>query len=95
MIHVAALLAGLGLVCILYRRTLLGVMIGMQLLVLAASLVFVMAGSSSGNLIQGHIFGLFITLAGVAQTIVGYVLAVKLFYLKKRAGMDDIRALKH
>jgi NADH:ubiquinone oxidoreductase subunit K len=95
MILVAAALGGMGLVCMLYRRTLLGLLIGVQLLALGATMIFVLAGASSGSLIQGHVFGLFITLGGIAHLVVGYALAVRLFYLKRRAGMDELRYLKH
>jgi NADH:ubiquinone oxidoreductase subunit K len=94
-IVVAAALGGLGLVCALYRKTLLGVLIGVQLMFLGATMIFVLAGFSSGALVNGHAFGLFITLGGVGQLVVGYALAVRLFYLKKRAGMDELRSLKH
>lgn len=95
MIMVAAALGGMGLVCMLYRRTLLGVLIGVQLLVVGATMVFVLAGVSSGVPVQGHLFGLFITLGGVAQLVTGYALSVRLFYLRRRAGMDELRSLKH
>lgn len=95
MIVTAAILGGLGLICLVSRRTLLGLLIGLQLLVLGATSIFVMAGVSSGAHSHGHIFGLFIVLGGVAQLVVGYALAVRLFYLKKRVGMDELRSLKH
>ena len=95
MIMIAALLGALGLVCLLYRRTLLGILIGMQLLVLGATLIFVSAGVSSHTQVQGHILGIFITLSGIGQLVVGYALAVRLFYLKKRAGMEEVRSLMH
>jgi len=91
---VAGLVGGLGLVCMITRRTLLGMMIGVQLLILGATLAFVLAGVISGARVQGHVFGLFVVLGGVAQLIAGYSLAVRMFYLKKRINMDDLRALK-
>jgi NADH:ubiquinone oxidoreductase subunit K len=95
MILVATVLGGLGLICMLYKKTLLGFMIGLQLLVLGATMIFVVAGVSSGGPLQGHVFGLFITFGSLGQLVVGYALAIRLFYLKKRVGMDDLRSLKH
>ena len=95
MIIVSAVLGGLGLICILSKRTLLGLMIGVHLLILGAAIIFVVAGSYSGMHIQGHLFAIFITLSGVAQLVVGFSLAVRLFYLRKRVGMDELRTLKH
>jgi NADH:ubiquinone oxidoreductase subunit K len=57
-------------------------------------MVFVLAGISSGARTQGHLFGLFIALSGVAQLAGGYALAVRLFYLKNRTKMDQLRSLK-
>ena len=44
MIIVAALLGGFGVTCMLYRTTVLGLLIGLQLLVLGATLGFVLSG---------------------------------------------------
>jgi NADH:ubiquinone oxidoreductase subunit K len=91
---VAGLIGGLGLICMISRKTLLGLLIGVQLLILGSTMMFVLAGVSSGMRIQGHLFGLFITLGGIAQLVVGYSLAIRLFFLKKTISMDELRALK-
>jgi NADH:ubiquinone oxidoreductase subunit K len=94
MMLVAGLIGGLGLICMISRKTLLGLLIGVQLLILGSTMMFVLAGVSSGMRIQGHLFGLFITLGGIAQLVVGYSLAIRLFFLKKTISMDELRALK-
>ncbi len=95
MIAISGLLGGLGLMCMLMRRTLLGFLIGIQLLILGSTSVFVLAGVASGAGSKGHLFGLFIWLGGVGQLVVGYALATGLFYLMKMAGMEDLRSLKN
>lgn len=94
MMWVAGIIGGLGLVCMISRRTLLGLLIGVQILMLGSTMMFVLAGISSGLRVQGYVFGLFITLAGVVQLVVGYSLAIHLFFLKKRISMEEIQALK-
>ncbi len=94
MMLVAGIIGGLGLVCMISRKTMLGLLIGVQLLVLGSTMMFVLAGLASGLRIQGYIFGLFITLGGVAQLVVGYALAIRLFFLKKRISIDDLQVLK-
>ncbi len=94
MMGVAGLIGGLGLACMIYRKTLLGVLMGIQILVLGATLMFVLAGMSVGLPSIGHVFGLFITLGGMAQLVVGYTLAIRLFFLKKKMTMDELRALQ-
>jgi NADH:ubiquinone oxidoreductase subunit K len=94
MMWVAGLIGSLGLVCIISRRTLLGLLIGIQILILGSTMMFVLAGISSGLRVQGYIFGLFITLGGVVQLVIGYALAIRLFFLKKRIAMEELQALK-
>lgn len=94
MMWVAGIIGGLGLVCMISRKTLLGLLIGVQILVLGSTMIFVLAGIAGGLRIQGYIFGLFITLGGVVQLVVGYALAIRLFFLKKRISMEELQALK-
>lgn len=94
MMVIAGLIGGLGLVCMITRKSMLGLLIGIQLLVLGSTMMFVLAGLSSGLKIQGHIFGLFITLGGIAQLVVGYSLTIRLFSLKKNISLDELQALK-
>lgn len=91
---IAGVIGALGLVCLMTRKTLLGILIGVQLLVLGATIIFVMAGLSSGSKERGFIFGLFIILGGVAQIVIGYVLTIRLFFQNKTTSMDELRALK-
>jgi NADH:ubiquinone oxidoreductase subunit K len=94
MMLVAGVIGGFGLMCMISRRTLLGLMVGIQLLVLGSTMIFVLAGIASNARVQGHLFGLFIALGGVAQLAGGYALAIRLFYLKNRTKMDELRALR-
>ncbi|MGK5083591.1 NADH-quinone oxidoreductase subunit K [Bdellovibrionota bacterium FG-1] len=94
MMLVSGMMGALGLVCIISRRTLLGIMIGIQLLVLGSAMMFVLAGVMSGARVEGHLFGLFIVLSGVAQLAGGYALAIRVFYLKTRTNIDELRSLK-
>ena len=94
MMWVAGIVGGLGLACVISRNSLLGLLIGIQILVLGSTMMFVLAGISSGLRTQGYIFGLFITLGGIVQLAVGYALAIRLFFLKKRISMEELQALK-
>lgn len=103
---VAGMIGGMGLVCVMSRRTLLGMMVGVQLLVLGASMIFVLSGiaASLGTAeagpalgdarIQGHVVGLFIAIGGVAQLAAGYALVIRLFYLKNKIEINELRSLK-
>ncbi len=94
MMFLAGLIGALGFVCILIRQTLLGALIGTQLLALGAAMIFVMAGASAGVRLDGHVFAFFISLEAIAQLVVGYAFAVRLFYLRNRVDMSELRSLK-
>jgi len=94
MMMLAGVIGGLGLICMISRKTMLGLLIGVQFLVLGSTMMFVLAGMSSGQRIEGYIFGLFITLGGIAQLVVGYALTIRLFFLKKRISLDELQGLK-
>lgn len=95
MILIAAAMAGIGLACVLYRRTLIGILVGLQLMVLAASMMFMLAGlSSAATRIQGQIAGLWVMMFGLVATVAGCAVSLRLFYLKRRASMEDVRALR-
>ena len=89
-----ALLLALGLVCLMVRRTLIGALVGIQLLVLGASMNFVMSGIATDARQNGHIFALLIVLAGVAALSAGYAIAVRMFYLSEKVEMDELRTLR-
>lgn len=96
MMLVSAVLGGLGILCVVSRRTLLGVMIGLQLLLMGATTAFVTAGALSDDGVRGHLFGLFILLSGVALLVVGYALAIRFSLLKSgTVRMDRLEQLKH
>ena len=92
---IPAILGGIGLMCVIYRKTVLGFLIGVQILVLGAASAFVFVGSNTATAAQGHAFGFFIILGSVGQLVVGFSLAIRLFYLKKKTGMDELRSLRH
>ncbi|MGK5089847.1 NADH-quinone oxidoreductase subunit K [Bdellovibrionota bacterium FG-2] len=88
------IIGGIGLACIIFRKTLLGVLIGVQLLILGAVAAVVMAGIVSGRQVSGHVSGVLIFLSGVALVALGFALAIRMFYLRRRISMSELRTLR-
>lgn len=91
MILVPFALGLLGLLCLMLKRSLLGMLMGVQFLVLGVTLAFVIAGSSSGKASEGSLFAFFILLGGIVQLVAGYAFAIRMFYLKRSVGIETIR----
>ena len=91
---VAGLMGGLGLICMISRKSLVGMLIGVQILLMGAALIFVLSGLDSAAKVQGHVAGLVIVLGGVAQVVGGFALAIRMFFLKDGISMDELRSLK-
>ncbi|OFZ79917.1 MAG: hypothetical protein A2583_06550 [Bdellovibrionales bacterium RIFOXYD1_FULL_53_11] len=94
MMAVAAVISGIGFACMLYRKSLLGLLAGAQLVFTGSTLVFVIAGALSGEPLKGHIFAIFILMVGLALVVCGYTLATRVFYLKRKVDMEDLKRLR-
>lgn len=91
----AALMGALGLTCMIFRKSVLGFLIGTQILAFGATLSFVLSSALSGAKMEGYTFAFLVILSGIGQLVIGYALAVRLFYLKNRASLEDLKNLKH
>jgi len=89
-----AVIAGFGLMALLTRKTLLGVLLGVQLLGLAGSLVFVVAGSQAGVALSGIVFAWLISISQVAVWVAGFALAGRFFLLRQSSKIEKAGELK-
>ena len=94
MMIIAGALGAVGLISIISRKTFLGVLVGIQLLILGAASAFIMAGIQSHNAVDGPLFAFFIVLSGVAQLVAGYSLLMRFYSLKSSAEMKEMESLK-
>jgi len=95
MMMVTISLGTLGIICLLLRRSVMGVLIGIQLVFLGTSTALVLAGIQAGAHEDGHLFGVFVLLTGLGTVIVGFALAVRLFYINRSVRMERLGMLKH
>ncbi len=85
----------LGFVSIVSRRTLLGVLVGIHLVLLGASSLFILSGFGMGVPEKGSAFALFILFVGVSQLVIGYAIANRVFERKKNINIENLTTLKH
>jgi NADH-quinone oxidoreductase subunit K len=85
---VASLLFGLGLVGLLVRRNLVFILLSIEVMLNAAGLAFVAAGSRWGQA-DGQVMFLFILATAAAEVAVGLVLLLQLY---RRFGTLDADA---
>lgn len=94
MIGLAGIMSTLGLFSILSRKTLLGLLVGVELLILGATLAFVFAGINSPSQLNATVFAFFIAVSGLAQVVTGCALLLRMFYLKSSDELKDLGVLK-
>lgn len=96
---VGFILGGLGLVCLMLKRSLLGILLGVQLLFYGGAVSFVLAGISAETFNDmyrdGFLFGLFVLATGVAQLVIGFTAVTRLFYLKRTTRIDQVTTLRN
>jgi len=90
----AAVIGALGLAGVLYKRSVLGVLIGAQVLFMGATIALVVGGVQAGAGAQAHLFALLTVCVCVSQGLAAYSVAARVFYLKGRIRMDDLRTLR-
>ncbi|MGE4107420.1 MAG: NADH-quinone oxidoreductase subunit K [Bacteriovoracia bacterium] len=95
MIAIPVALAAIGFFCLLLKRNLIGMAIGIVLLFYAAAACFSVGGVLAGLQSQGHVYGFFVIVAGCGQLLVVFSLATRLFYLKKNVNIETFRKLRH
>jgi NADH-quinone oxidoreductase subunit K len=89
----AAILFALGLVGILARRNLVFVLMSIEIMLNAAGLAFVVAGSRWGQA-DGQVMFLFILAMAAAEVSVGLALLLLLYHQKKALDIDAASRMK-
>lgn len=94
MIWIAGIMGGLGIACMMLKKTLIGILMGMQILASGAVLMFTSVGMISGLKMDSYIFGIFIILSSIVQLAVGYSLAIRSFFQKKNILIEPKEKLR-
>jgi NADH-quinone oxidoreductase subunit K len=89
----AAVIFGLGLVTVLVRRNILFMLLGVELILNAAGLAFVAAGSR-WHAADGQVMFLFILAVAAAEVAVALALVIRAFHAYKTLDADAISVLR-
>lgn len=90
---VAAILFVLGLVGVLTRKNVLFILISIEIMLNAAGLAFVAAGSRWGQA-DGQVMFLFILAMAAAEVSIGLALVLQVYHQHKTLDVDELRALR-
>jgi NADH-quinone oxidoreductase subunit K len=91
---VAALLFGLGLVCVLTRRNAIGLLMGIELMLNAATLNLVAFGRFHRNDVSAQVFSLFVIVLAAAEAAVAMAVVLAVNRSMKTVQVSDTVHLK-
>jgi len=85
-----AILAGAGVYGVIARRNAVLVLIGVELILNAANLLFVTVGSISDDPLRtGHVLALFVITIAAAETVVALAIILTAFRQRSRVDLDE------
>jgi NADH-quinone oxidoreductase subunit K len=88
----SGIIFGLGAVCVIVRKNILLILIGVEIMLNAAGLAFV-AGGMRWGMPEGQIFVLFLMTMAASEVSVGLALVVYLFRRRRSANVDSYREM--
>jgi len=80
-VAVSAALFALGIVCILVRRNVLYVLMGIEMILNAANINFVAFGRFGGDGLEGKMFAVFVIILAAAEAAVALAIVLNVFRL--------------
>jgi len=80
-VAVSAALFALGLVCIIARRNVLYVLMGIEMILNAANINFVAFNRFSGDGLEGRMFAIFVIILAAAEAAVALAIVLNVFHL--------------
>ena len=80
-VAVSALLFVLGIVCIVVRRNILYVLMGIEMILNAANINFVAFNRFNGDGLDGRMFAIFVIILAAAEAAVALAIVLNVFHL--------------
>ena len=89
----SALLFGLGAVTVVFKRNIITIMMGIELMLNAVNLAFV-AFSRAQNKLDGLIFVFFVIVVAAAEAAVGLGIVITVYHNRRSLNVEDVDLLK-
>nr|WP_221437921.1 NADH-quinone oxidoreductase subunit NuoK [Schaalia hyovaginalis] len=93
-IVLAGVLFAIGAVTVLVRRSAIISLMGVELMLNSANLVFVTFARLLGD-VNGEIMAFFVMIVAAAEVVVGLAIIVSIFKSRSTTSVDDVNLLKH
>lgn len=90
----AGVLFAIGAVIVLVRRSAIISLMGVELMLNSANLVFVTFARILGD-VNGEIMAFFVMIVAAAEVVVGLAIIVSIFKSRSTTSVDDVNLLKH
>lgn len=84
----------LGGWCVVRRKNAIGILMGVELILNAAALNFVVAARLRGDPVDGQVVSIFVILLAAAEAVVVFAASVVVYQLFHTADVDAVRDLK-
>ena len=93
-VAVSAALFALGIVCIIARKNILYVLMGIEMILNAANLNFVAFGRYGGDRLDGRMFAIFVIILAAAEAAVALAIVLNVFHLFQSIKPSEVDLLR-
>lgn len=91
---VSGLLFALGIACIISRRNILYVLMGIEMILNAANINFVAFNRFNGDGLDGRMFAIFVIILAAAEAAVALAIVLNVFHLFRSVTPGDVDLLR-
>jgi NADH-quinone oxidoreductase subunit K len=93
-IIVSVALFALGIICIVSRRNILYVLMGIEMILNAANINFVAFGRFHGDHLEGRMFAIFVIILAAAEAAVALAIVLNVFHLFRSIKPSEVDLLR-
>ncbi len=93
-VAVASMLFALGVICIISRRNILYVLMGVEMILNAANINFVAFNRFNGGGLEGRMFAIFIIILAAAEAAVALAIVLNVFHLFRSIKPSEVDLLR-